>query len=496
MTHKGTVALETERLILRRLTPEDASPMFRNWANDPEVTKYLTWQPHGSVDVTRNVISDWIRAYEKPDYYSWAIELKSLGEPIGSIAVVQENDAIRMVSIGYCIGKAWWRKGFASEALAELVRFFFEEVGANRIEARHDPRNPNSGKVMMKAGLQYEGIHRQSGKNNQNGFCDIAHYGILAKDYRKERKQPMCNKSTFSSRAFIYRNARPLDFARFQFHFECGAKEAVLNALAAFQNEDGGFGHALEPDAWNPNSTPIQTWAATEILREIDFTDSGHPILQGILRYLAGGKDFDGKFWFNTVRSNNDYPHAQWWHTESDSACHNDYNPTACLAGFIIRFAEENSDLHRLGCRLAKEAYDAYFAQDLLGDMNTAGCFIRLMEYCEEAGTDAINIKALRERVKAQVKHSITSDTSLWETGYICKPSQFFTSRDSIFYADNKDIADYECDFIIRTQQSDGAWLIPWSWNEYPEEWAVSKNWWKTNGAILNLLYLKGMGRL
>jgi len=84
---------------------------------------------------------------------------------------------------------------------------------------------------------------------------------------------------------FIYRNARPLDIARWQYHFESGSKDSVLTALAAYQNEDGGFGHALEPDAWNPNSVPIQTWTATEILREIDFTDSTHPIIQGILRY-------------------------------------------------------------------------------------------------------------------------------------------------------------------------------------------------------------------
>ena len=85
------------------------------------------------------------------------------------------------------------------------------------------------------------------------------------------------------AKVFIYRNARPLDLARWQYHFENGSKEAVLTALAYYQNEDGGFAHALEPDAWNPNSSPIQTWAATEILHEIDFTDSSHPLITGIL---------------------------------------------------------------------------------------------------------------------------------------------------------------------------------------------------------------------
>ena len=305
------------------------------------------------------------------------------------------------------------------------------------------------------------------------------------------------NNTYQKARTFIYRNARPLDIARWQYHFEDGSKAAVLAALSSYQNEDGGVGHALEADCWNPNSTPIQIWTATEILREIDFTDSTHPIIDGILRYLASGQDFEGQFWYNTVRSNNDYPHAPWWHTESDSTCHNDYNPTACLAGFIIRFADKDCELYQLGCRIAKEAFIAYFAGELPGDMHTVGCYIRLWQYCEEAdAVDIIDLPALKERLRKQIKHSITHDIAKWESGYICKPSQFFNTADSIFYADNKGIADYECEYIIKSQLENGSWPIPWSWTDYPDEWAVAKNWWKSGGAILNILYLKGMGRL
>jgi hypothetical protein len=153
--------------------------------------------------------------------------------------------------------------------------------------------------------------------------------------------------------------------------------------------------------------------------------------------------------------------------------------------------------LYRLGNRIAKEAYESYFAGDLLGDMHTARCFIRLCQYCDEAGaTDIIDLAALKERLREQVRHSITQKTAEWETAYICKPSQFFNSRDSVFYDDNKSVADYECDFIKRTQLDDGSWSILWDWNGYAEEWAISKNWWKGNGAILNMLYLRGLGKL
>ena len=184
MKHQGTKKLETDRLILRQFCLEDADAMFSNWANDPEVTKYLMWPYHKNVEVSKNVLADWTNHYTEVDYYQWAIVLKENGdEPIGSIAVVRKNDNIEMVHIGYCIGKRWWNQGITSDALVALVKFFFEQVGINRIESRHDPRNPNSGKVMMKCGLKYEGTQREADWNNQ-GRCDSAMFAILAKDYK------------------------------------------------------------------------------------------------------------------------------------------------------------------------------------------------------------------------------------------------------------------------------------------------------------------------
>lgn len=187
MKHLGTVELETERLILRRTKLSDAKPMFDNWASDDEVTKYLMWPTHSSVDVSKDVISEWIQNYSDNKFYQWAIVLKDNGdEPIGSISVVHMDDDIDMVHIGYCIGRKWWHQGVTSEAFKEVIRFLIEEVGAKRIESRHDSNNPNSGKVMLKCGLQYEGTLRNSDINNQ-GICNSVMYGLLAEDYYKEK---------------------------------------------------------------------------------------------------------------------------------------------------------------------------------------------------------------------------------------------------------------------------------------------------------------------
>lgn len=181
MRHLGTRELETARLGLRRFTLEDAQAMFDNWASDEEVTKYLTWSAHGSVEVSRSVLENWTAAYANEDHYQWAIVPKELGQPIGSIGVVSHDDRVEMVHIGYCIGRPWWHRGYMSEALKAVMDFLFDEVGVRRIESRHDPNNPNSGAVMRKCGMKYEGTLRQSDRNNQ-GICDASWYGLLREE--------------------------------------------------------------------------------------------------------------------------------------------------------------------------------------------------------------------------------------------------------------------------------------------------------------------------
>ncbi len=179
MKHCGTQKLETERLVLRKFMKEDACAMYNNWAADDEVTRYLTWPTHTSIDVSKAVLENWVNSYSHDNYYQWAIVLKENGsDPIGSIAAVHMDEDISMVHIGYCIGTAWWHQGITSEALKAVMDFFFDKVGANRIEARHDPRNPNSGKVMEKCGMKFEGILRCADHNNQ-GICDACYYALL-----------------------------------------------------------------------------------------------------------------------------------------------------------------------------------------------------------------------------------------------------------------------------------------------------------------------------
>jgi len=184
VTHTGTQTIETSGLLLRRAVREDALPMFRNWASDPEVTRFLTWPVHTSVETTQFVLDQWIQAYEKPDFYQWMIVLKEQGEPIGTISVVRQREDIAEAEIGYCIGSRWWHQGIVSEALGAVIAYLFTQVGMNRIAARHDPDNPHSRGGMGKCAMRYEGTFRAADRNNR-GICDAAQYSILRREWNQ-----------------------------------------------------------------------------------------------------------------------------------------------------------------------------------------------------------------------------------------------------------------------------------------------------------------------
>ncbi|MBE6931673.1 MAG: hypothetical protein E7463_15495 [Ruminococcaceae bacterium] len=297
------------------------------------------------------------------------------------------------------------------------------------------------------------------------------------------------------ARKYIYQHARPLDLARWQYHFENGMKEAVLAALEMYQNADGGFGYGLEGDYFNPNSSPIQTWVATEILREINFTEASHPIISGILGYLSSGRDFDAahRQWLNTVPTNNDYPHAIWW-TYKEGEVEFRYNPTACLAGFFIKYGDRENAFYNTAAEIAREAVQFWISDMPYAEQHITSCFIRLYEYCTEAGVEIADTNLYRQKLVEQVRYELMRTADQWDAGYVCMPSNFISTKDSIFCADNAELIKKECAHIVSCQLDDGSFEIPWKWwNDYGE-FEVARMWWKADFCIRNMRFLREFG--
>lgn len=301
----------------------------------------------------------------------------------------------------------------------------------------------------------------------------------------------MLNKVICNAKKFIYRNARPIDLAMWKYHFENGTKDDVLSALAAYQNEDGGFAYAIEPDLWNTNSTPIATWAAIEKLNKIDFNDKSHSIISGILKYLESGKDFtDGK-WCNTVKSNNDYPHAIWWRcSNSDGVPHD--NPTISLAGFALKFADKNSALYITASSIVKDAVNRLI-ENPVSEMHTLYCYLELYNYCKELKADFIVLPAFKSALYRAIRQTICADTDKWTTDYVCKPSFFFNRSNLIFDIIDFDLCKKEAELIIASQQKDGSFPVTWQWHTDYKEFETAKNWWKSAIIINNLLFINNV---
>ena len=187
----GTKTITTKRLILRKFAINDTEDVFMNWANDIEVTRYLSWLPHGKLDVTKNIINAWVEDYKNPDTYNWGIELKNLGQVIGSISVIKFECKNLVCEIGYCLSKKYWNKGIMSEALKAVIGFLIDNVGVQRVYAYHNANNVASGKVMQKAGMQFEGKLRKYHLNREGALEDVNMYSMIDDDVL-ERKGAIC----------------------------------------------------------------------------------------------------------------------------------------------------------------------------------------------------------------------------------------------------------------------------------------------------------------
>lgn len=181
MQHLGTKLLETERLILRKMTMQDAQSMYTNWANNDEVTRFVTWYPYDNVEDVRKRLIRLEEMYVENNFYSWGIELKESQQLIGEISFVDFSEKHETATLGYIIGKEFWGQGYMAEAVNRLINFAFKDLNLYRIQAFYDVRNPNSGRVMEKAGMKYEGTLRDC-RIVKGERVTLKQYAILVTD--------------------------------------------------------------------------------------------------------------------------------------------------------------------------------------------------------------------------------------------------------------------------------------------------------------------------
>ena len=172
--------IETERLVLRPVTLDDAEAMFE-YASNQENTRY-TFPTNQSLEETKNNIAQF---YLANPLGRWGIELKSTGEFIGTIDLLKLDTVLKKATIGYIINQKYWNRGFTTEANRVVIELAFEKIGMNKLDAFHDKDNPASGKVMEKSGMRFshEEPYARMDKNESGRIVTDVHYVLTKEDY-------------------------------------------------------------------------------------------------------------------------------------------------------------------------------------------------------------------------------------------------------------------------------------------------------------------------
>lgn len=173
--------LETDRLILRRVTSDDANSML-TYLSDADVMKYMGLEPFRSIEEALDEISWYESIFENGTGIRWGISLKGQGEIVGSCGFLNRVAKHSRAEIGFELHKEYWGKGIASEAIASVVSYGFEQMNLQRIEALIELENTSSQKAVERQGFMREGLLR-SYEYTCGKFDDLYMYSIVKPDY-------------------------------------------------------------------------------------------------------------------------------------------------------------------------------------------------------------------------------------------------------------------------------------------------------------------------
>jgi len=182
LTYNGTIQIETERLILRKFEYTDDENMLKYWISDPEIQSMYSEPVYTTKQEVKELLDKYIGAYEKSDYYRWAVISKETGECIGQIAYFLVDSNNHFAEIEYCIGSSFQRKGLATEATKAIIQYGFDKMNLNKIQICHKSINIPSRKVIEKCGFVYEGALRDFFYMDGQ-YVDRLYYSILKEEF-------------------------------------------------------------------------------------------------------------------------------------------------------------------------------------------------------------------------------------------------------------------------------------------------------------------------
>jgi hypothetical protein len=294
------------------------------------------------------------------------------------------------------------------------------------------------------------------------------------------------------ARGFIETNARPLERALFDLRFGDGGSERVIEELARFANQDGGFGHALEPDVRTPSSSALATALALRTLKQIG-CPIDHPLARSAVDRLFSTYDAETRVWRVVPRDTNDHPHAPWWHDQNGSLARTFDGfriiPRALLVGLLHHFGRHlPADwLDRVTESTVRYVEDV----DVLG--GGGGSDLEYVVHLAQTGALPDRYKErLIARIRQEIPQVVVRDPSEWSR-YCITPLRAVPAPDSI----GADLIEAELrqnlDFLVEQQSPEGTWDPTWTF-QYPPEWATARREWQGILTLDALTSLRAFG--
>lgn len=297
------------------------------------------------------------------------------------------------------------------------------------------------------------------------------------------------DKQILEIEKYIEENAREIDRALCNFYFKDGDASLVLDALKKYQNDDGGFGNAIEPDFRLPQSTSLGTWMAFQFIKAVD-PDPTNQMVQRAIDYFVGTYDEERCGWAIILPEVNKYPHAPWWEYETAISHFGWGNPNAEILGLLIKYGR-NEAVNGIISTMEEKA------QTRVHEVNPSSFheifnFKALYQFAD----DELK-KQLKEPLERLILKAAVTDPSEWKS-YVATPIKFISSPDDPFInLFERDLINQNLDFIVNQIIDGDHWEPNWSWSDtYPDDWQVAKQEWCGSLTVQNLLTLRDFGIL
>ncbi|HEU5140714.1 MAG TPA: hypothetical protein VFT51_12115 [Bacillales bacterium] len=271
------------------------------------------------------------------------------------------------------------------------------------------------------------------------------------------------------ARQFMKQRARKLERAIFEYEFESAPYAKALEELVKYQNEDGGFGHGLEPDLRCPESSAIATTRALEILQLGHGQTGQNQVIEKALKYLEETFNEERFGWDIIPKEAERSPRAIWW--DYGVFADNWGNPNADIVGYFIDY-RSTYPLDKLEDLITYAI--GYLIQSCdLKEMHELFCYLRLFERLGEEQQQKI-----KGTLDEFVDNCVVKNPGDRQ-GYGATPLKVVDSPDSLYYPKYSDVMPRELDGLIEQQTEEGSWEPDWIWHQFEDEWQNAKEEWK-----------------